>query len=144
MRSLMAAWERGDQELIEELFWPEATYDDFANQHTYQGTSEIVGYLLAVHEWADNVSWDVGRVHSTDGGAVGEWVFSGIQARPIGSDVPIASGAEVLNNGVTIIEIEGDRIIRAADYMDTAPMMLQMGGRLEMPGGSTIEDGRER
>ena len=34
------------------------------------------------------------------------------------------------------------RIIRAADYMDTAPMMLQMGGRLEMPGGSVIEGSR--
>lgn len=144
MRSLMAAWENGDRALIEDLFWPEATYDDFPNQHTYQGTAEIVGYMLAVHDWADDVYWNVGQIHIADGWAVAEWVFSGVQARPIGSDVPLASGAEVLTNGVTIIQMEGDRIIRAADYMDTAPMMLQMGGRLEMPGGSSIagSDGR--
>jgi len=144
MRSLMAAWESGDRALIEDLFWPEATYDDFPNQHTYQGTAEIVGYMLAVHDWADDVYWNVGQIHITDAGAVAEWVFSGIQSRPIGNSVPVASGAEVLTNGVTIIQLEGDRIIRAADYMDTAPMMLQMGGRIEMPGGSTIagSDGR--
>ena len=42
-------------------------------------------------------------------------------------------------NGVTIIEMEGGRIIRAADYVDTLPMMLQLGGRVEMPGGGVIE-----
>lgn len=142
VRTFMAAWESGDRALIEELFWPEATYDDFANQHTYQGVAEIVGYMLAVHDWADDASWHVGRLHATQNGAVAEWVFSAIQARPVGTEVPIASGGEVLTNGVTILELEGDRIIRAADYMDTAPMMLQMGGRIEMPGGSVIEGGR--
>lgn len=142
LRSLMAAWESGDRAMIEELFWPEATYDDFANQHTYQGSAEIVGYMLAVHEWADDAQWNPGRIHMTDGGAVAEWVFTAVQARPIGSDIPVASGAEVFTNGVTIIEMQGDRIIRAADYMDTAPMLLQMGGRIEMPGGSLLEEGR--
>jgi hypothetical protein len=40
---------------------------------------------------------------------------------------------------VTIIELDGERIIRAADYMDTAPMLLQMGARIEMPGGGVVE-----
>jgi len=144
IRSLMAAWESGDADLVADLFWPEATYDDFANQHTYQGAEEIVGYVLAVHDWADAVYWNIGRVHVTEAGAVAEWVFSAIQARPIGTQVPVATGLEVVTNGITVIEIEDGRIIRAADYMDTAPMMLQLGGRIEMPGGAVIElnDGR--
>ena len=50
-RSLMAAWQRADRELIEDLFWPEATYDDFPNQHTYQGIQEILDYVQAMHAW---------------------------------------------------------------------------------------------
>jgi len=115
-RSLMAAWESGDQTLIEDLFWPEATYDDFPNQHTYQGIQEIVAYVDAMHAWADDVYMNVGNVHVTSSGAVVEWVFSAIQARPMG----------------------------AVSYADTAPMMLQVGGRIELPGGEVLEMGDER
>jgi ketosteroid isomerase-like protein len=143
-RSLMAAWESGDRALIEDLFWPEATYDDFPNQHTYQGVQEIVGYVDAMHAWADDVYMNVGTVHVTTNGAVVEWIFSAIQARPMGS-VSVGTGAEVVTNGVTVIELQGDRIIRAADYADTAPMMLQVGGRIELPGGEVLEmDGVSR
>ena len=139
VRSLMAAWERADTELLNDLFWPQATYEDFPNQHVYQGVQEIVGYVQAVHDWADAVYWNVGRVHVTEDGAVAEWVFSGVQSRPIGTQAPMATGNEVVLNGVTIIELEGGRIIRAADYIDTTPLWLQLGGRIEMPGGSVIE-----
>ena len=143
IRTLMAAWESADVAAIEELFWPDAVYDDFPNQHTYQGAQEIAGYVMALHDWADDVYFNVGRVHVTSSGAVAEWVFSAIQARPIGADVTVATGLEVESNGVTVIELDGDRIRRAADYMDTRPIMLQLGGRIELPGGSVMEmDGR--
>jgi hypothetical protein len=35
--------------------------------------------------------------------------------------------------------MEGDRIIRAADYTDTALLLLQLGSRIELPGGQIIE-----
>ena len=139
IRSLMTAWERGDVEMLQELFWPDAVYDDFPNQHTYQGLDEIVGYVGALHAWADDVLWNVGRVHITESGAVAEWIFSAVQARPMGTQLSVGTGAEVVTNGVTVIEIEGGRITRAADYMDTAPMLLQLGGRVEMPDGTTLE-----
>jgi ketosteroid isomerase-like protein len=143
IRTLMAAWESADLAAIEELFWPDAVYDDFPNQHTYEGAREIAGYVLALHDWADDVYFNVGRVHVTPSGAVAEWVFSAVQARPMGGDVSVATGREVVSNGVTIIELDGDRIRRAADYMDTRPIMLQLGGRIELPGGAIMEmDGR--
>lgn len=144
IRSLIAAYESGDAELIEDLFWPQATYDDYPNQVTYQGLDEIVGYVTAVHDWGDDVYMNIGRVHATEGGAVAEWVFSAVQNRPIGTLVPLATGLEVVLNGVTIIEMEGDRILRAADYSDTTPMMLQLGGRIELPGGAVLESGAGR
>ena len=57
----------------------------------------------------------------------------------MGEMVPVATGLEVTTNGVTIVEIDGGRIRRAADYMDTAPMLLQLGGRMELPGGGVME-----
>ena len=134
-----------DTAVILEIFWPEATYDDFAGQQTYQGIQEIVGYLTAVHGWGDDVYMNLGRVHSSSTGATGEWVFSAIQTRPIGDRVPISTGREVVFNGVTIIEMEGGRIIRAADYVDGVPLILQLGGRIELPGGGVWQqelDGR--
>ena len=52
---LATAVESADTALIADLFWPEATYDDFANQLTYQGIPEIVGYLTNAHEWGDDI-----------------------------------------------------------------------------------------
>ena len=139
IRSLMAAWESADAALLEDLFWPQATYDDFPNQHTYQGIEEIIGYVGSMHAWADDVYMNVGQVHVTQTGAVAEWVFSAVQARPMAEQVTVATGLEIVTNGVTIIEIDSGRIIRAADYADTAPMLLQLGGRIELPGGSVLE-----
>jgi hypothetical protein len=62
----------------------------------------------------------------------------------MGELVPVATGLEVVTNGVTIVEIDGGRIRRAADYMDTTPVLLQLGGRVELPGGGTIEPGGTR
>jgi hypothetical protein len=139
VRSLAAAFEAADTTLILDLFWPQATYDDFADQHTYQGIDEIVGYVTGVHSWGDDVYRNVGRVHATDRGAVAEWVFSAVQARPLGELAPTATGREVVLNGVTIVELDGDRIIRAADYVDTQPLLLQLGARIELPGGRVLQ-----
>ena len=139
VRTLMAAWESGDTALIFDLFSPQATYDDFANQLTYEGLDEIAGYVTAVHDWGDDVYKSIGRVHVSDSGAVAEWVFSAVQNRPMGDQVPIVTGLEIVLNGVTIIEMQGGRILRAADYTDTSPMMLQLGGRIELPGGTVLE-----
>lgn len=139
VRSLIAAHESADTALVLDLFWPEATYDDFADQHTYQGVQEIVGHVTAAHAWGDDVYMSVGRVHTTESGAVAEWVFSAVQSRPMGDLAPSGTGREVVLNGVTIIEMEGDRIIRAADYTDTQPMLLQLGARIELPGGRVLE-----
>jgi len=138
-RTLMSTWSSADTATILDLFWPEATYDDFANQVTYQGLEEIVGYVTQVHDWGDDVYMSVARLHPGETGAVAEWVFSAVQNRPMGDRLPVATGREVVLNGVTIIELRGDRIIRAADYIDTAPLLLQLGGRIELPGGVIID-----
>ncbi len=140
LRSLAVAFESADTALVLELFWPQATYDDFAAQITYEGIEEIVGYVTAVHAWGDDVYKNVGRVHLTETGAVGEWVFSAVQNRPLGALAPIGTGREVVLNGVTILEMDRGRILRAADYVDTQPMLSQLGARV-VPGGGDAGEG---
>ena len=138
---LAKAVESADTVLIAELFWPEATYDDFANQVTYQGIPEIVGYLTAAHEWGDNIYMNMGRINTGPTMAVGEWVFSAVQNRTMGSQIPFVTGREVVYNCATIIELEGGRIMRAADYLDTAPLTLQLGGSISFPTDKITEWG---
>lgn len=135
MRSLMEAWEAADTATLIELFRPDAVYDDFPNQVQYRGLDEIVGYVSHVHSWGTAINMDVTAVHASEDGAVAEWLFTAIQDRPMGQVVPEATGREIVLNGVTIIELEGGAITRAADYIDTTPLILQVGGRIELPGG---------
>jgi steroid delta-isomerase-like uncharacterized protein len=137
--SLLDAQQRADTAAILELFWPDAVYDDYANQHQHRGIEEILAYVTSAHAWADDVYFSVEAVHASDRGAVVEWLFAGVQARPVGDWAPVVTGRDVVLRGVTILEIEGGRIGRAADYLDTAPLALQLGGRIEMPGGRAIE-----
>jgi len=139
VQALMSAWASADTALILDLFWPEATYDDFPNEVTYEGLQEIVGYVTGVHEWGDDIYMNAGLVHVSESGAVAEWTFSAVQRRPMGDLITEGTGREVVLNGVTIVEIVDGRILRAADYMDTAPLMLQLGARIELPGGTVLE-----
>ncbi len=137
-RTLMSAWESGDVNVLTDLFYPDAVYDDFPNQMQYQGIREIVGYVQQVQGWAGGLNIDVSAVHPSETGATVEWIFSATQDHPIGDRVPVATGREVVLNGVTILEIDHGRIRRAADYMDALALVLQLGGEVRMPGGSVI------
>ena len=139
--ALLDAQQTADTSAIVQLFWPDAVYDDYANQLQYRGIEEIVGYVTSVHGWADDVYLNAGEVHASAATAVAEWLFAGVQARPIGGYLPTVTNREVVLNGVTIIEVEGGRIRRAADYTDGAALALQLGGRIELPGGQTLELG---
>ncbi|HKJ03899.1 MAG TPA: nuclear transport factor 2 family protein [Longimicrobiales bacterium] len=138
-RTLMSVWETGETEDLAHLFYGDAVYDDFPNQTQYRGLEEIAGYVTHVHDWADAVSLSVSAVHTSETGAVVEWVFSAVQDKPIGDRVPVATGRDVLLNGVTILEIDGGRIRRAADYIDVLSLVLQLGAEVHMPGGSVMK-----
>jgi len=138
-RTLMTLWGSGDVASLTGLFHPDAVYDDYPNQTQYRGIEEIAGYVNHVHDWATAVDMAVLAVHPSERGATVEWVFSAIQDRPIGSRVPVATGREVVLNGVTVLELEGGRIRRAADYIDALALVLQLGGEAHMPGGSVIK-----
>jgi len=138
-RQVVAAWEAGNTRELADHFWPDAVYDDFPNATPYRGLDEIAAYKAEVHAWTSDLVVNVTAVHPSPTGAVVEWVLYGVQSDPIAGRVEVATGREVLLNGVTVLEVEGGLIIRAADYLDSLPLMLQLGGRVELPGGRVLE-----
>jgi len=142
-RRVMAAWESADTATLVDLFAPNAVYDDFPNQQQYHGIQEIVGHILDVQTWATNISMDVADVHTGPTSAVAEWTLSGVQDRPLGDFAPTATNREFVLNGVTIFETANGRITRAADYWDTAPLVLQLGGKIVLPGGGVWKQNRD-
>ena len=139
LESLTFARQTADTTVLEEIFLPDATFDDYPGQIEYRGIEEIVGYLTAVHEWGDDVYLNLGNVQTGPSSATGEWFFTAIQARPIPEIVTMGTGREVSWSGLTLIEIEGGRIARAADYWDRSGLILQLGGRMELPDGTVLE-----
>jgi len=63
----------------------------------------------------------------------------GIQDRPIPGRIEIPSNKEFKVKGVTIIEVKDGRITKATDYMDLLGFMIQLGARVELPGGVVLE-----
>lgn len=137
-RTFIAAWASADTTTLTDLFDPDAVYDDYAGQDQHQGIQEIVGYVTSAQTWATGINIDAGAIHVSEHGATIEWVFSAIQDRPIGTRIPVATGNDVVMNGVTILEIDKGRITRAADYVDELPLLLQLGSKVDLPGGGTI------
>jgi hypothetical protein len=142
LESLSFARQTADTSMLEEIFLPDATYDDFPSQIEYRGIQDIVGHLTSVHDWADDVYMSLGGIRTGPSTAVGEWFFAGVQARPIPELVGVGTGREVAFNGITLIEIEDGRIARAADYWDQAALLLALGAEIHLP-DSTVMRGDE-
>jgi len=139
LESLVFARQTADTALLEEILLPDATFDDYPGHIQYQGVADVVGYLTAVHDWGDDVYLNLANVETGPSVAVGEWFFSAVQERPIPDVIGVGTGREVSWSGVTLIEIEGGRIARAADYWDRTELLLQLGGRIELPDGNVLQ-----
>lgn len=136
--SLLAAREAGDREAMAALFRTDAVFDDFSASVQYRGVVEIASFLVEPHAWGSDVVLTPTAVHPSPTGAVVEWVFSAVQTGTILNRVEVGTGREVVLNGVTILEISDGLVTRGADYVDALPLILQVGGRVEMPGGTVL------
>jgi len=76
-----------------------------------------------------NVSENMGYV---------EWTFTAVQSNPIEGRVPIATNRDIILNGVTLAEFKDGKIQNAADYMDVLGFVIQLGSKVELPGGVII------
>jgi steroid delta-isomerase-like uncharacterized protein len=138
VRQLMTIWETGDAAPLAEIATPDVVYDDVPNGERFQGLDGVRRYVEHVHAWAAQVEITISAVHSGPDAAVAEWIMRGVQDRPIPGRVPVATNRPFELKGVTLIELRDGRIARAADYIDVLGFVVQLGGRVELPGGAVI------
>ncbi|MGE0352141.1 MAG: nuclear transport factor 2 family protein [Gemmatimonadales bacterium] len=140
-RGLMAVWESGDTRGLDTLTAERIRYDDVPNGMRLGGREAVRAYIDQVHAWADNVSITIDTVTSGPTAATIEWTMHAVQDRPIPGRVPVATNRTVTLRGATIVEVADGRIVRAADYLDTLGFLLQLGAKVELPGGVTLGPG---
>lgn len=136
---LLGIFESGQSELVDELFHPEGVYVDHPNHTKYVGHARIKGYVEHIHRWASQVEIEVNAVHAMGDHAAVEWTMTAIQSGPIGDLVPLATNRQVKIEGVTLVKAEAGQIVWASDYMDVMGFVMQLGGKVELPGGRVLQ-----
>lgn len=138
LQGLMVLWETGDTLRTHEIFSENCEYTDVANNTTLSGIVGVNGYISHVHNWASNTQMTVRKVHVSENMGYVEWTFTAVQSNPIKNRVPVATNKDITLNGVTIAEFNGGKIQKAADYMDVLGFVIQLGSKVELPGGVVI------
>jgi len=140
---LMEMWRTGNTTALETIAATDVVYDDVPNGQRFEGLEGVRQYISHVHAWASDIEIEITSLRSSANAAAVEWVMRGIQDRPIPGRVPIATLRRFRLNGVTLVELREGRIARAADYLDVLGFVVQLGGRVELPGGVVLQSGEE-
>lgn len=125
----------GDVSAIEEVFLPEAVYEDVAGDFEHRGVPEIAEHLRGLHRWASGVFLDVIDIHGGPEWAAAEWLLEGVQSGPVPGRLDTVTGRRFQLRGVTLVELERGGVIRAVDYLDWVPFLLDVGAEVHWPGG---------
>ena len=138
LNNLMNPWETGDTLSTIEIFSGNCEYTDVANNTTLSGIKGVNRYISHVHNWASNTKMKVRNINTSEDMGYVEWTFTAVQNKPIKGRVPIATNKEIILNGVTLAEFKDGKIQKAADYMDVLGFVIQLGSKVELPGGVSI------
>lgn len=138
IRQLMKIWETGDAAPLAEIATPDIVYDDVPNGERFEGLEGVRRYVEHVHAWAGQVEITISAVHAGPDAAFAEWIMRGVQDRPIPGRVLVATNRPFELKGSTLIELRDGRIARAVDYIDVLGFVVQLGARVELPGGVVI------
>ena len=131
----------GSVEGIEGVFLPEAVYEDVPGDFEYRGVPEIAAYLGGLHDWATGVFLDVVRIRAGRESASAEWYLEGIQSGPVPGRLDTVTGRRFRLRGLTLVELERGAVVRAVDYLDWVPFLLDVGAEIHWPGGGVTTGG---
>lgn len=140
VREFMDLWESGDTLKTAYIFQKGTKYTDMANNQTFSGIQEINHYITHIHNWASDVKMIIRKIDVTENMGYVEWTMTARQTRPIQGRVPIATNKDITINGVTLMDFREDKIARAVDYMDVLGFVIQLGSKVELPGGVVMEE----
>jgi steroid delta-isomerase-like uncharacterized protein len=140
-RALIKIWESGKVEDLASVMSTDAVYIAAQQNHSYEGIEEAGRYVGHAKLFASDLKIEVISVTSSKSTAVLEWIMTGTQDRPIPGRVTVATNREFSVRGVTLIEVKDGLISKATDYLDVLGFVIQLGARVEFPGGVVLESG---
>ena len=135
---LMNLWETGDTLKTTNIFINESTYNDIANNQVFSGIQEINKYISHIHTWASEIKMTTRNIKVSNENGYIEWTLNAKQTKPIIGRIPVATNNDIVLKGVTIIEMKNEKIEKASDYMDVLGFVIQLGSKVELPGGMVI------
>ena len=138
-RALIQVWEDGKVETLGKILSPDVVYEVSHSTHRYIGFKEAVSYISHLHAFSKDLKLEVLTSFSTKNENVIEWVMSGIQVKPIEGRISIATNRKFRIRGLTIIHVKDGLITKAVDYLDVLGFLLQLGAKVELPGGVVLE-----
>jgi steroid delta-isomerase-like uncharacterized protein len=121
--SFMQAWHERDAELLSTLFAPDAEY--VTPSGVYEGPEGAAQYLANTFVGAPESTVTPGNRVVGAAGAALQWVMTGTHTGTW-PGLP-ATGREFRLPGVTVLEIQDGRIVRATDYYDRFSFLQQLG-----------------
>lgn len=139
-QKLMDLWETGDTLMTKNIFTKECAYTDVANNQVFSGFQEINKYISHIHDWASEIKMTTRNIKVSGETGYIEWTFNAKQTRPIKGMVPVVTNNDITLKGVTLIEVKNGKIEKASDYMDVLGFVIQLGSKIELPGGVAIEE----
>jgi len=137
-QELMNLWETGDTLKTNDIFLKKSTYNDIANNQVFSGVQEINTYINHIHTWASELKMTTRNIKVSNEMGFVEWTLNAKQTKPINGRVPLATNNDIVLNGVTLIEVKDGKIEMASDYMDVLGFVMQLGSKVELPGGVVI------
>jgi len=135
---LMNLWETGDTLKTKNLFIKESIYTDIANNQVFSGVQEINKYISHIHSWASEIKMTTRNIKVSNEIGYIEWTLIAKQTKPIKGKIPIATNNNITLKGTTLIEVKNGKIEKASDYMDVLGFIVQLGSKIELPGGAVI------
>ena len=140
---LMLLWETGDTLKTVKIFSKESTYTDVANNQVFSGIGEVNKYISHIHNWASEIKMTTRNIKVSDKFGYIEWTLNARQTRPIEGRIPLATNNSITLNGVSLIEVRDGKIGKASDYMDVLGFVIQLGSKIELPGGIVIGEQKQ-
>lgn len=135
LQEVMEMRATGEVGAIEEVFLAEAVYEDVAGDFEYRGVPEIAEHLRGLHGWASGVFLDVIDLRGGAEWAAAEWLLEGTQSGPVPGRLDTVTDRRFRLRGVTLVEVERGGVVRAVDYVDWVPFLLDVGAEVHWPGG---------
>jgi hypothetical protein len=114
-------WNSTDPGMFVSAFTPDGIYEDVTFGLNKKGSNELRDLHKFFHDSVDGLYVKLIATHVSNGHGTIEWMFGG---RDVGV---FKTGKPFEVQGVSVIEVRGNRISRNLDYYDAATIMKQVG-----------------